>query len=418
MNKEPRMRRILIADQLIDGLSHTPIKNGVVIIQDQTIDAITTKDQLGNDPEGEIIEVPGGTIMPGFIEMHTHMHCSAEPEAYEQVTSETHEELLMRSVEAVRSTLISGVTTMRDLGSKNEIAFAVKKAVSEKKIYGPRLLVTGTPITTTAGHCNFFGTEADTADNVISALRNQVKLGADYIKIMSTGGVFTPRSNVRVAQYNSDTLRLAVKDAERLGVRVAAHCHGTEGVLNCADAGIHNLVHSTWLSADPAESWDYRPEVADIIAEKGLWVDPTIAIATIRTEKGIPFSDQEIAASAVLSDMEGRFAILKDMWDRGVKFVTGLDTGMSYVGFGDFAYTPQTMVEGMGISEMEAIICSTLTSAQCLGIDSETGTLEANKSADVVILNGDPLSNIRRLHDVDTIISQGDLIKQTGKVLI
>ena len=155
-----------------------------------------------------------------------------------------------------------------------------------------------------------------------------------------------------------------------------------------------------------------------MIPEKGLWVDPTIAIATIRTEKGIPFSDEEILASAVLSDMEGRFEILKDMWDRGVKFVAGLDTGMSYVEFGDFAYTPQTMVEGMGVSEMEAIICSTLSSAQCLGIDDITGTLEPNKSADVLIVAGDPLKDIKKLHDIHTIISQGQLIKRTGKVLI
>ncbi|PZC45231.1 MAG: Imidazolonepropionase [Chloroflexi bacterium] len=412
------MRRILIADQLIDGFNQTPIKNGVVIIQDEAIEAITTYDQIGNDPEGEIIKVPGGTIMPGFIEMHAHMHCSAEPEAYDQVISESNEELLMRSVEAVRETLISGVTTVRDLGSKNEIAFAVKKAVEERKINGPRLLVTGTPITTTAGHCNFFGSEADTADQVIAALRHQVKLGADYIKIMSTGGVFTPRSNVFAAQYTTDVLRLAVEDADRLGVRIAAHCHGTEGVINCAEAGIHNLIHSTWLSADPNEIWDYRPEIADTIAEKGLWVDPTIAIANIRIDKGIPFTDDELLSSAGLSDLEGRFAILKDMWDRGVKFVTGLDTGMSYVGFGDFAYTPQTMVEGMGISEMEAIICSTLSSAQCLGIDKETGTLEKNKSADILIVDGDPLADIRKLHDIDTIISQGQLIKRAGKVLI
>ncbi len=412
------MRRILIADQLIDGFNKKPIKNGALIVQDEKIEAVTTSDQIGNDPDGVIIKVPGGTIMPGFIEMHAHMHCSAEPEAYDHVTTEPTQELLMRSVEAIRATLISGVTTVRDLGSKNEIAFAVKKAVEEGKINGPRLLVTGTPITTTAGHCNFFGTEADTAEQVISALRHQVKLGADYIKIMSTGGVFTPRSNVRAAQYTSEVLRLAVEDAERLGVRIAAHCHGTEGVVNCAEAGIHNLIHATWLSGDPAENWDYRPEIADMIAEKGLWVDPTIAIATIRIEKGIPFSDEEILASAVLSDMEGRFSILKDMWDRGVKFVAGLDTGMSYVEFGDFAYTPQTMVEGMGVSEMEAIICSTLLSAQCLGIDDITGTLEPGKSADVLIVGGDPLKDIKKLHDIDTIINQGHLIKRTGKVLI
>ncbi len=410
------MRRILIGDQLIDGTGAPAVPNGALILKNGRISATTTRDQLGENPEGEVIEVTGGTVMPGFIEVHAHMHCSAQADAYEHIMTESHDELLMRSVAAVRSTLASGVTTMRDLGSRNEIAFPVKQAIADGKILGPRLLVTGTPVTTTAGHCNSFGTEADTVEQVITAVRHQIKLGADYIKMMSTGGAFTPRSNVRAAQYPVSTLRAAVEDAERMGVRVAAHCHGTVGVTNCTEAGIHNLIHSTWLSENPDESWDYRPEVADMMAEKGLWVDPTIAIAAIRNTKGIPMEDG--VTSAVLDDPEGRYSILRDMWDRGVKFVTGLDTGMAHVEFGDFAYTPQVMVEGMGISEMDAIVSSTRTSSECLDISGETGTLEPGKSADALIIAGDPLSDIQALHDVDTIVSQGSLVKQGGQLLI
>ena len=220
------MRRILIADQLIDGTGAAAVPNGALIVEDGRIEAVTTRDQIGANPEGEVIELAGGTITPGFIEVHAHMHCSAEADAYENVMTETHDELLMRSVDAVRTTLTSGVTTMRDLGSRNEIAFPIKKAILDGKIPGPRLLVTGTPITTTAGHCNSFGTEADTEEQVITALRRQIKLGADYIKMMSTGGAVTPRSNVRAAQYPVSTLRAAVEDAERMGVRVAARGSG------------------------------------------------------------------------------------------------------------------------------------------------------------------------------------------------
>jgi imidazolonepropionase-like amidohydrolase len=410
------MRRILIADQLIDGTGAAAVPNGALIMENGRIEAVTTRDQLGAEPEGEVVELAGGTIMPGFIEVHAHMHCSAEADAYEQVMNETHDELLMRSVDAVRTTLASGVTTMRDLGSRNEIAFPIKQAILDGKIPGPRLLVTGTPITTTAGHCNSFGTEADTVEQVITAVRRQIKLGADYIKMMSTGGAFTPRSNVRAAQYPVSTLRAAVEDAERMGVRVAAHCHGTVGVANCAEAGIHNLIHSTWLSANEDESWDYKPEVADMMADKGLWVDPTIAITAIRDVKGVEMDPG--ATSAVLDDPEGRYSILRDMWDRGVKFVTGLDTGMAHVEFGDFAFTPQVMVEGMGISEMDAIVSSTRTSSECLDISSETGTLEVGKSADAIIIDGNPLADIRTLHNVDTIVSQGNMVKQGGRLLI
>ena len=412
----PPERLTLIADRLMDGTGAPPAVGGALIIERGRIAAVTTRDELGSAPEGEVIELAGGTIMPGFVEVHAHMHCSASPDAYDHVMGESHDELLMRSVDAMRRTLASGVTTVRDLGSRNEIAFPVRQAVADGKIPGPRMLVTGTPITTTGGHCNSFGTEADTEEEVIKAVRRQVRLGADYIKIMSTGGAFTPRSNVRAAQYPASTLAAAVADAERMGVRVAAHCHGTVGVINCTEAGIHNLIHSTWLSESEDQAWDYRPEVADMMAEKGLWVDPTIAIADIRSIKGVP--PDPGATSAVLDDPAARYAILRDMWDRGVLFVTGLDSGMSYVDFGDFAYTPQVMVEGMGISEMDAMVCASRTSAECLGIYDETGSLKPGKSADALIINGNPLSDIRTLHDVDTIISQGSVIKRGGRLRI
>ena len=332
------MKLVITADNLFDGTGVKPVKNGAVVIQNGRILRVTTVANLGRDiGEGvHSIHVTGGTIMPGFVEAHSHMHCSAAADAYEHIMTDSDEILLMRSVKAQREALLSGVTTTRDLGSKNNIAFAVKEAVADGVVPGPRLLVAGTPITTTGGHCHMFGTEADTVEEVIFALRNQVKLGADYIKIMSTGGGFTPRTNVRRAQYPSETLKAAVEDAERMGVRVAAHCHGTQGVKNCIEAGVHNLIHCTWVSEDPDKIYDYDPEAADMIAEKGLYVDPTVAFDRIWQEKGIKVKREN--QTVLRSDQARRYEILRDMWDRGVKFVTGIDSGMAHVGFGDFAF--------------------------------------------------------------------------------
>lgn len=412
------MKLVLTADRLIDGTGAAPVQGGALVIEKGRITRVTTKAKLGRDagPGSEVIDVPGGTIMPGFIEVHSHMHCSAEDDAFKHVTTESDQVLTMRAVNAMRLALGSGVTTMRDLGAKNQIAFPVKKAIQDGVIPGPRLLVAGTPITTTGGHCHMFGTEADTVEQVVSAVRQQVKLGADYIKMMSTGGGFTPRTNVRAAQYPAETLRAAVKDAERLGVRVAAHCHGTVGVRNCVEAGVHNLIHSTWTSANPDEVYDYDPKVADEMAEKGLWVDPTLAFDFIWQDKGIP--PRPTDRLSLRSDPPRRYEILRDMWDRGVKFVTGLDTGMAHVEFDDFAYTPQVMVEQMGIKPMEAIVCSTRTSAECLDVIGETGTLETGKAADAIIVNGDPIKNIRALHDVTTIVARGQLVKRDRKLLV
>ena len=410
------MKLILKADRLIDGSSAKVMPHAAVVIEGDTISKVCPQSELAETEldDARVIDSSNGTLMPGFIEMHSHIHCSAESDAYTHITTETNETFLLRGSQAVRSALSSGVTTMRDLGSKNEVVFPLKQSIEDGIVPGPRLLVAGTPITTTGGHCNTFGTEADSSDQVVTAIRNQFKLGADHIKIMSTGGGFTPGTNVRAPQYDWTTLRDAVKDAERLGLKVAAHCHATEGVKNCVKAGIHNLIHCSWLSENPEELYDYDPDVVDQIAEKGIYVDPTLALSHLNKLRG----RVKTPDSGAMADPERRFEILRDMWDRGVKFVTGMDSGMTNAHFDDFAYIPEVMVNSMGISPMEAITCATKTSSECLGKESEIGTITPGKSADVLIINGDPSEKIEALHNVDTIVARGSVVKEAGQLLI
>ncbi len=410
------MKLVLKADLLIDGTGADPVRNGAVVVKDGRIAEVTTQDALniGEREEVDVIEVADGALMPGFIEMHTHIHCSAQADAYTHITTESNETFIMRGVGAVRAALGSGVTTMRDLGSRNEVVLPIKAAVENGIVPGPRMVVAGTPITTTGGHCNMFGTEADTAEEVVTAIRRQFKLGADCIKVMSTGGGFTPGTNVRAPQYPVETLRAAVEDAKRLNLRVAAHCHASAGVRNCVDAGIHNLIHCSWLAESEEQMYDYDTDYADMIAERGLYVDPTLALGRLNEMR----NPNRSGGGQGMGDPARRFEHLRDMWDRGVKFVTGMDAGMANANFDDFAYIPQIMVEDMHITPMEAIVCSTQTSAECLGLEDEIGTLEAGKSADVLIVNGDPSSDIATLHNVNTIVSQGKVVKRHNDLLI
>jgi len=411
------VKLIIKADRIIDGLGKKPIEKAAVLVENGRIKAVDTQAKLSAASEGaEVINAAGGSIVPGFIEAHSHMHCASGADAYDVLMSDDHDTLIMRSAKAVRAALLSGVTTMRDLGSKNEVALPIKRAVQKGVMPGPRLLVAGTPLTTTAGHCWMFGTIADTKEELVTAVRRQVMLGADCIKIMSTGGNFTPRSNTRRAQYSAETLAAAVQDAERLGVRVSAHCHGAEGVRNCVEAGVHNLIHCTWLSADPSKTYDYDVRVVDTMAKKGLYVDPTIALGPRRQEVD-PDADV-FKHGGGFADMDRRHEILRDMWDRGVKFVTGLDAGMHMGDFGTHAYVPQFMVEKMGISPMDAIVSNTRTTAECLGVLGETGTLQPGKSADIVVVDGDPSKDITMLHRVSTVVGQGRLVKREGKALV
>ena len=406
------MKVIVKAGRVIDGTGAKPDARNAVLIEDGRIAAVDRGEAVGVTSDAELIDVPGGTVLPGFVEVHSHMHCSASASTFDDLATDSHEALVARAVEAVRAALGSGVTTMRDLGSRNEIAFPIRSAIESGIIPGPHLMVAGTPITTTGGHCHMFGTEADSLDEVLTALRGQVKLGADWIKIMSTGGRFTPRTNPRMPQYPVEVLRAAVADAERLGVRVAAHCHAASGVRNCVEAGVHNLIHASWMSEDPDGGYDYDPAVADEIAEKGLYVDPTIAATGALRELRAPGWLERTFGSGF--DLERRYEILRDMWDRGIKFVTGLDSGMDYLRFNDYAWVPTLMVEKMGISPLDAIVSGTKTSAECLGVLDETGTLEPGKRADVVVVEGDASSDIRALLSVDTVIKAGKVVKRSG----
>ena len=176
----------------------------------------------------------------------------------------------MRATNAMRRILMSGTTTVRDIGARNDVSFAVLNGIESGAIPGPRLICTGTPITITSGHCWFFGTEADTKEQVVQAIRRQVKLGARAIKMMATGGMFTPTANPRMPQYDVDTLRggrvrsRAAQRADRRSYVVSA-----QGTRNCVEAGIHQLIHARWLDSDPAKKLAFDPRVAEQMAENG-----------------------------------------------------------------------------------------------------------------------------------------------------
>ncbi|MEE8363650.1 MAG: amidohydrolase family protein, partial [Dehalococcoidia bacterium] len=330
--------------------------------------------------------------------------------------------LIMRAAKSVRTVLLGGVTTMRDLGCPNDVAFPVRDAVRAGVIPGPRMQLAGTPITTTAGHCWFFGTEADTAEEVVRAVRQQVKLGADLIKIMSTGGMFTPTANPRTPQYPVETLRAAVVEAERLNVQIVAHCLAAQGVRNCVEAGIHCLIHGRWLDADFSKGLAYDPAVAGMAADKGIWTDPTtgaglLADRAIAAGEAPPRTPHWAVAARTVSNAEHTEALL-DMRRRGIRFVTGLDMGMVHAPFDKSAANAWSFVELLEYTPWEALRAGTLDTAESLRVSSETGALAPGLSADMMAVTGDPAADITALFDVTDVVFEGRLVKREGRALV
>ncbi len=361
------------------------------------------------------------SLMPGIVEVHSHMHCSTTLDAYELVTTEDDQRLSMRAARNVRDALLSGVTTLRDLGSKNEVAFPVRDAVRAGVIPGPRLLLAGTPVTTTAGHCHMFGTEADTLEEVVTAIRRQKKLGADVIKMMATGGMFTPTANPRTPQYPVETLRAAVQEAERLDMQIVAHTLAAQGVRNCVEAGIHHVIHSRWLSRDPDAGLEYDPDLATRMADNGQWVDPTYGHHLLGREaraRGAPERELHWSVARNPVTEEEHLECTRDMRERGVRFTTGLDMGMPYADFDKSSANARVFVKSLGYSNWEAIAASTRDSAEAVRLGDDVGTIEPGKVADMFSVAGDPADDINALTTSVDVVQGAHPVKLAGAALV
>ena len=235
-------------------------------------------------PEGEIVDLGDVSLLPGLVEGHTHIPCPPRVDAFDIISQEPNEPALMRAAHAVGLALRSGITTMRDLGSKNEVVFAVRDAIATGVIPGPRLLASGAPITRTMDHCWFWGGEADTPESVRAMAQAHVDQGADVLKVMASGGNFTPTSNPRDRQYPPETIREIVEAGKSGGIDVAAHTHAAEGIRAAVEGGVRHLIHCRWLSANPEEGFNYDPDLAQRIADEGIWVNPTIGLGLLASE--------------------------------------------------------------------------------------------------------------------------------------
>ena len=397
----------------------------VRVVEDKIADIIPASSLPSDAGEtSEILHLGDVSLLPGLIDSHCHMHCSATSDAQSLafVEKDDIQRLTMRAVSAMRKAVLAGTTTVRDIGSRNEVAFPIKQAIRDGAILGPRLLVTGAPITITAGHCWFFGGQADTDDDVAKAVRNQVLQGADAIKIMSTGGMFTPTANPRLPQYTAETIAVAVQEAARSGITVAAHCLSAVGVKNCVQANVHNLIHVRWFSQDPSKGLEFTLDTAKRMADQGQWVDPTIGHgmlgreATARGEAPPRAIHWSVAANNV-SDEEHN-EVLNQIHELGVRFVSGLDMGMPHGTHDRSAANAWAHVEQLGWSTWDAMKLSTIDTAEALGIDDQVGSITPGKIGDMAAFNGNPAKNIRDMDRASTVIQRGNVIKLRDVALV
>jgi imidazolonepropionase-like amidohydrolase len=334
-----------------------------------------------------------GTIMPGLVDTHVHLGFDGGPEPVDRMNRESDPEQLVLMLRSARELLSAGVTTARDLGARNYLDVVVRDAIQRGDARGPRLVVSGAPLTPTGGHCWFMGGEADGGYELRTAVRRHHEHGVDSIKIMSTGGFMTKGSAPWFAQYTEDELAMAIADAHRLGKKTVAHAHGIQGIQRAVRAGIDALEHCTFVAEDGSLSFD--PAVADEIAQRGVYVSFTLNVLAWQMLR---------AGSGGFVDHFG--LVVKELRSRGVPIVVGTDAGIDNAPHYAYAAALETLAD-VGLPVSEVLDAATTVGARSMGLEDRIGSLEPGKSADFIGVAGDPLRDLTCLRRPQLVVVAG-----------
>ncbi|RCG28388.1 amidohydrolase family protein [Sphaerisporangium album] len=386
---------LVTAGLLVTATDAGPVRDGAVLTGGDLILAAGPRERVEAlaPPGTPRHDFPDGTILPGLINCHVHLVFDASMEAMTNVQETDDLTLFLGMADRARRLLDSGVTTVRDLGDRGGLALRLRDAVSQGLLRGPRVLASGPPLTVPGGHCWYLGGEVDGVAAIREAVRRHASDGVDLIKMMVTGGQTTKGgAGMSESQFTTEEVRAAVEEAHALGLRVAAHAHGTEGIASAVAAGVDTIEHCTWLTGD---AYDPREDVAALIAAEGVHVCPT-------TSPGWRAMARWIG--------EERAALLQSrlpwMRDRGVRLVMGTDAGLPGSVFDDFAGS-FSLYEELGFSPARIIEMATADAAEALGIAAETGRIADGLRADLLVVDGDPLAGVEALRRPRLVVKGG-----------
>ena len=377
-----------------------------IVVTGDRIAAIAPTAETPAQPGDREIDLRGMTVLPGLIDVHTHLTFGNDFDPYTRLTTDAVREAL-NGVRFAKITLEAGFTTVRNVGASGYSDVALRDYINAGYIPGPHMQVSGPPLGITGGHCDnnflpasYHATADGVADGIAAVehqVRQNIKYGVDLIKVCATGGVLSRGDDPQASQYSLDELKALVADAHRLGRRVAAHAHGAEGILFASEAGVDSIEHGTYIDAD------------DIAAMKkhGTWLVPTLYLITWMRENGhLPemFQKKMLDVSAVVQQNQ------KKAIAAGVKVALGTDAAVYPHGLN--AHEVEVYVSQLGMTPLAAIQTGTLNAAELMGWPDRTGALEPGKWADVIAVEGDPLADVRTLQHVRFVMKAGVVYKQ------
>ncbi|GAA2656135.1 amidohydrolase family protein [Paractinoplanes durhamensis] len=354
--------------------------------------------RLGEHPDD--VELVDGTLLPGLVDCHVHLCADAGPGALDRLPGATPDELTATIENSLLLHLLAGVTTVRDLGD-------VHNAVLSRYTSSPNVIASGTPLTTPRGHCWFLGGEVRGVDAVRRAVRDRVADGAGVVKIMASGGVFTPGTDTAGTQFTDDEMAAAVTEAHAHGLPITAHAHAHAAVWQALRAGVDGIEHCTSVGPGGAHVDD---ELAKALADSGIVVCPTLGTdpAIVVPPEILAMAERAGLTQAILQDGVGRLA------RAGVRIVAGSDAGIGPAK--PHGILPRTLAEYVvsGMTPAAALTSATVHAAEACGVPDRKGRIRAGFDADLLIVEGDPVADITALQRPLRVYLGGEPVYHDG----
>ncbi len=380
---------------------------GRVRVENGQIAAVGRKEDVGVAREGTHLDFADQWIIPGLIDAHTHLMFGGQgysgyDDYIRELRSQSNGEdmALLRAVKNAQIHQAVGVTTLRDSGAVDAISLSLKEGISRGYVSGPRVLACGRPITITGGHFWWCNQEADGADGVRRAVRQLHRDKADFIKIMASGGG-TAGTDPRRPSFTLREMQALVQEAHARGLKCSAHCEATGSVRRAVQAGVDTIEHAGFQEPDGTRT--YCPELVEMMVEKGLSYCPTIQTAYRALSRYRRAGGSEERIRAARYKLRRKLENLSRMLEAGVTVAAGTDAIRT---FGDYVVGLELFVHA-GMSPQQALLSATSTAASVLGVDEITGSIRQGKSADLLVVGGNPLSDIANLRQVKMVIQKG-----------
>jgi imidazolonepropionase-like amidohydrolase len=407
------VKTLIRADRLIDGSGAAPLEDAALVIEEGKIAGIFE----GEPPAALLsadtlsLDCRGCSILPGLIDAHVHLNLPGDGTTLEDAVREPEGVLVATSAFQANRALSCGITTVRDVGGMRSTVMQVRRALELGHGAGARILACGQPITITGGHTWYFGGEADGEEALRRKVREMAKLGADFIKVMATGGG-TLNTLSWLPSFSKQELAALADEAHRLDRKITAHCLCAAAIENVVDAGFDQIEHAFFIANAKGEQ-HFVPSTAEKMARAGIPVTSTLAVGGSILEVLRAKSEPSAAERALLDRWhrmhDENLAHFRKMHETGVAFVAGTDAGWRFTAINALPLELALMEEG-GLTAMEAITAATGGAAKALGIADRTGRLAMGLDADVIVVAGNPLKDLGRLRDVTLVAQRGKVV--------